>query len=94
MSAYLVGQIAVHDEQLWQQYVVGVSRSLHPFEANVIFRGKKAADLAGNNSRELVVVIEFKDQIDLNNWFNSDLYQSIIPIRDAAADVVITTYDS
>ena len=92
MPAYLVGQIAVHDEQLWQEYVAGVARSLKPFDAKVIFRGTKAADLAGKNAREQVVVIEFKDQIDLNNWFNSDLYQSIIPIRDAAADVVITTY--
>jgi uncharacterized protein (DUF1330 family) len=41
-----------------------------------------------------VVVIEFKDQADLNNWFSSDLYQSIISTRDAAADVVITSYDT
>ena len=94
MPAYLVGQIAVHNESLWQKYVAGVARSLQPFDANIVFRGRKSADLAGNNARELVVVIEFKDQVALNNWFNSDLYQSIIPIRDAAADVVITTYNS
>ncbi len=94
MPAYLVGQIAVHDKALWQVYLEGVARSLEPFEANVVFRGKKLADLAGNNAREQVVVIEFKDQTDLSNWFNSDLYQSIIPIRDAAADVVITTYQA
>lgn len=94
MSAYLVGQIAVHNESLWQEYLAGVSRSLEPFDAKILFRGKKAADLAGNNARELVVVIEFKDQADLNNWFSSDLYQSIISTRDAAADVVITSYDT
>jgi uncharacterized protein (DUF1330 family) len=94
MPAYLVGQIAVHNESLWQEYLAGVARSLEPFEANVLFRGKKAADLAGDNPRELVVVIEFIDQLDLNNWFNSDLYQSIISTRDAAADVVITSYNT
>ncbi len=94
MSAYLVGQIAVVNEPLWQKYVAGVARSLEPFDASIVFRGTKAADLAGHNTRELVVVIEFNDQVDLNNWFNSDLYQSIIPIRDAAADVVITTYNT
>ncbi len=94
MPAYLIGQIAVHNQTLWEQYVSGVSHSLEPFEANIVFRGKKESDLAGNNPRELVVVIEFKNQTDLNNWFNSPLYQSIIPTRDAAADVVITTYNS
>ena len=94
MPAYLVGQIAVHNKTLWQEYLEGVARSLESFEANVVFRGTKVADLAGNNAREQVVVIEFKDQTDLSNWFNSDLYQSIIPIRDAAADVVITTYQA
>ncbi|NNJ90480.1 MAG: DUF1330 domain-containing protein [Gammaproteobacteria bacterium] len=94
MPAYLLGQIAVHNESLWQEYLAGVARSLEPFEAHVLFRGKKVADLAGNNPRELAVVIEFKDQLDLNNWFNSDLYQSIISTRDAAADVVITSYNT
>ena len=32
MSAYLVGQIAVHNEALWQEYVTGVARSLEPFD--------------------------------------------------------------
>lgn len=94
MTAYLVGQISVHNESLWQEYVTGVARSLEPFEADIVFRGQKSADLAGENPRELAVVIRFRDQEDLNKWFNSDLYQSIIPTRDAAADVVITTYDT
>jgi uncharacterized protein (DUF1330 family) len=37
MSAYLVGQIAVHNESLWQEYLAGVSRSLEPFDAKILF---------------------------------------------------------
>lgn len=92
MAAYLVGQITVQDEKLWQEYVAGVAESIAPFDANVVFRGKLARVLAGSNDRELVVVIEFSDIATLDNWFNSPKYQSLIPLRDKAADVVITSY--
>lgn len=94
MSAYLVGQIQVKDSLLWQEYVAGVSESLLPFDgAKVIFRGTRTAVLAGENERSLLVLIKFPDNITLTEWFKSDKYQSLIPLRDKAADVVITTYE-
>ena len=92
MAAYLIGQITVKDEELWQQYVAGVEQSLAPFAAEVVFRGKRDKVLAGQNDKDLVVVIEFSGPAPLDNWFNSEKYQSLIPLRDAAANVVITTY--
>ena len=92
MSAYLIGQITVNDDDLWQQYVAGVQESLTPFAATIVFRGKRSAVLAGNNEHELVVIIEFSDQASLDNWFHSDKYQALIPLRDKAANVVITSY--
>lgn len=94
MAVYLVGQISVKDAQLWQEYVVGVSESLTPFDAKVVFRGRRTSVLAGENSRDLSVVLEFSDRSSLESWFNSEKYQSLIPLRENAADVVITTYDS
>ena len=93
MPAYLIGQISVKDSLLWQEYVAGVSESLAPFDATIVFRGKRSSVLSGNNQRELVVVIEFFDRISLESWFHSEKYQSLISLRDSAADVVITTYD-
>jgi len=94
MASYLVGHITVKDNNLWQQYVDGVQESLIPFDSKVVFRGMLASVLAGKHEHDLVVVIEFADQKTLELWFSSEKYQSIIPIRDKAADVVITTYTS
>ena len=94
MSAYLIGQIVVRDATLWQEYVAGVAESISPFDAKLIFRGKRTSVLAGENISDLVVVIEFTDRYTLESWFDSEKYQSLIPLRDRAADVVITTYDS
>lgn len=94
MASYLVGQITVRDKNLWQKYVAGVAESLTPFDSKIIFRGNRTAVLSGENNRDLIVVIEFADQAMLDNWFNSEKYQSLIPLRDQAADVVITTYEA
>lgn len=92
MASYLVGHITVKDDELWQEYVAGVQESLVPFDSKVIFRGKLVSVLAGEHEHDLVVVIEFADQAMLDNWFSSKKYQSLIPLRDRAADIVIITY--
>ena len=92
MASYLVGHITVKDDELWQKYVSGVRESLFSFNSKVIFRGKLVSVLAGKHEHDLVVVIEFPDQSTLDNWYSSEKYQSLIPIRDKAANVVITTY--
>ena len=94
MAAYLIGHISVKDPDRWQEYVAGVRESLDPFEAEVLFRGRRAAILAGDHIYDQCVVIKFADQPSLQQWFNSDAYQSLIPIRNMAADVVIISYDS
>jgi len=92
MAAYLVGNISVKDVGLWQKYVAGVGESLAPFDSRIIFRGQLVRVLAGQQEHDLIVVIEFPDHATLDAWFGSEKYQALIPLRDQAADVVITTY--
>ena len=92
MAAYLIGQIKVKDQTLWNEYVAGVKESLTPFDADVVFRGTLLEVLAGQQDKNLVVVIKFAEQAVLNDWFTSEKYQSLIPLRDESADVVISTY--
>ena len=92
MAAYLIGQIKVKDADLWQQYVAAVQESLAPFAAEVVFRGKLDKVLAGQHDKDLVVVIEFSGPAILDRWFNSEKYQSLIQLRDEAANVDIMTY--
>lgn len=94
MTAYLVGHITVKNDTLWQQYVAGVADSLAPYEAKIVFRGQLASVLAGDHEHELVVVIEFSDHTTLDRWFTSPAYQALIPLRDEAARVTITTYQT
>ena len=94
MAAYLIGHITVKDPVPWQEYVDGVHDSLPPFGGEVVFRGKRASVLAGEHPHMLTVVIRFPDQTTLQTWFHSEAYQTLIPIRERAANVVIVSYDA
>jgi uncharacterized protein (DUF1330 family) len=93
MAAYLVGQTAVKDPELWKEYVAGVARSLQPFDAEIVFRGRRASVLAGEQARDLAVVIRFADHEALLAWFRSPAYQGLIPLRTRAADMVLVSYE-
>jgi len=94
MASYLIGHITIKDEELWQEYVAGVQESLEPFLSSIVFRGSLVSVLAGKHEHDRVVVIKFYDQSTMDDWYSSEKYQSLIPLRDEAADVTITTYDA
>jgi uncharacterized protein (DUF1330 family) len=94
MAAYLIGHITVKNPVLWKTYVDGVQKSLLPFAAEVVFRGKRVAVLAGEHHHQNAVVIRFPGQAALQNWYASEVYQALIPIRDQAAEVVLISYDA
>ena len=94
MPAYLIGHITVRDQKKWDIYTAGVKRSLEPFHSELVFRGNRHAVLAGRHDYDQTVVIRFDDQEELHRWYDSEAYQSLIPIRDSAADVVIISYDA
>ncbi len=94
MAAYLVGHITVKNPDLWQVYIAGVQKSLAPFAADVVFRGQRAAVLAGEHSYDQCVVIKFVNQAAIQEWYHSATYQELIPTRNQAADVVIISYES
>ena len=92
MATYLVGHITVKDDELWQKYVTGVQESLLPFDSKIVFRRELVSVLTGKHGHNLAVVIEFPNQTTLDNWYFSEKYQALIPIRDKAADVIIMSY--
>lgn len=92
--AYLVGNVTVKSPQQWAEYTRQVPGTLAPWGAELVFRGKQAAVLAGENPHADIVVIRFPDMAALNGWFASPAYQSLIPLREQAAELVLIGYQS
>jgi uncharacterized protein (DUF1330 family) len=93
MAAYIVGTITVRDEALWAKYVAGVAGTFDRYEGEVLLRARAPLALSGQAHGERVVVARFEDIAALRRWFDSAEYQGLIPLRDAAADVVLTAYE-
>ena len=59
-----------------------------------MFRGKLFAVFSGAHPHADTVVIRFPDAAAVRRWFDSPAYQALIPLREQAADVVLTAYET
>jgi uncharacterized protein (DUF1330 family) len=91
-QAYVVGQMTVKDSEKWAQYRSQVLATLVPFGGELVFRGEQVQSFSGVNPHPDIVVIRFPSVVDAEGWHASAAYQALIPIRQEAADVVLTTY--
>jgi uncharacterized protein (DUF1330 family) len=94
MPSYLVGTIRIKDPARWQQYVERVGATFGPYGGQLVFRGAKSDELNLHAHGERIVVVEFRELSALRQWHESDEYQALIELRDAAADVVLTAYQA
>lgn len=93
-DAYVVGHITVKDPEKWARYREQVPATLAPWNAELVFRGKRAAVWSGEHAHDDIVVIRFPDQEAARGWFFSPAYQALVPLREQAADVVLLSYDA
>ena len=93
MSAFVIFHSTVKDPAKFQAYAQAVPSTLTPFSGEVALRGKVAGVLAGEHGHQTVGVLKFPDQTTAKDWYDSDAYQSLIPNRDEAADMVVVSYD-
>jgi uncharacterized protein (DUF1330 family) len=90
--AYVVGQMTVKNPEKWAQYRSQVLATLLPFGGELVFRGEQVQSFSGFNPHPDIVVIRFPSLQDAEGWHGSAAYQALIPLRQEAADVVLTTY--
>jgi uncharacterized protein (DUF1330 family) len=93
-DAYAVGHITVKNPEKWAEYRAQVPATLEPWGAELVFRGRQAVALAGENPHADIVVIRFPSLDALNAWFSSAAYQSLIPLREQAAEMVLLAYET
>ena len=91
-QAFVVGQMTVKQPEKWAQYRSQVLATLVPFGGELVFRGEQVQSFLGVNPHPDIVVIRFPSLADAQNWHACATYQALIPLRNEAADVVLTTY--
>lgn len=94
MAAYVIGHITVKDAEKWAEYRGKVPASLARWGGEVILRGRRFAVLSGEHPHTDTVVIRFPDANAGTNWYGSQAYQALIPIREQAAEMVLVAYET
>lgn len=94
MAAYVIGHITVKDDAKWAEYRGHVPGTLAPWGAELVLRGKRADVLSGQHDHTDTVVIRFPDPESILEWYNSDAYQKLVPLRRQAADMDLISYES
>lgn len=96
-AAIVIGRIAVRDARAWDDYRSRVPATLEPFGGTVVLRAAQGLLLGGAAPGAAaphadVVVLRFPSARQARDWFDSPEYQAIVPLRERAADVVLTLY--
>jgi uncharacterized protein (DUF1330 family) len=91
-EVYVIGHLTVKDEDKWAEYRSKVPATLQPWNAELVMRGNLAAVLAGEHAHADVVVIRFPTLAAAQGWYASPTYQALIPLREEAADLVLTCH--
>jgi uncharacterized protein (DUF1330 family) len=94
MAAYVIGHVTVKDAEKWAEYREKVPASLARWGGEVILRGRRFAVLSGEHPHTDTVVIRFPDANAVTNWYGSQDYQALIPIREQAAEMVLVAYET
>ncbi len=92
MSVYVIGQIRITDQEKWLDYKNRVQTTLEPYGAKILLRGSRIDSFVGTTDYPDIVAIEFDSRDLAREWFNSTEYQSIVPIREKGAEIILHVY--
>ena len=84
-KGYLIAQIEIHDAKAYQAYAEKVRATLAGYEAEFLVRGGRIEPLEGEDPPQRTVVLEFPNLARARDWYESEGYQALIPLRQAAA---------
>ena len=85
MSAYLIARINVTDPEKYQTYARQTVELAERYGGRFLVKGGEQVQIEGS-SPDRHVVIEFPDRETAMKWYESDDYQSILPIALSSSE--------
>ena len=89
MPALLSVTIKVKDPERLKEYISQVPPTMAPFNAKMLSRGKLSKTLNGEFKHQIEAVFEFPSEAALDDWYASDAYQALIPLRNEVCDMTL-----
>lgn len=84
MAAYLIGDVEVTNQTLYDEYRKGVPATIAQYGGRFAVRGGATTQLEGSNLPKRCVVLEFPSMADLKAWYASPEYAPLLAMRTRA----------
>ena len=94
MPAFFIATSKIKNADKFADYGAKAGKTLAAHGGTLLIKGKAAETLAGQADHQAVGVIRFADMQALNAWYHSPEYQALIPLRDEAVEMTLTTYEA
>ena len=94
MTAFVVAQVRPRDPEKMSAYAAAAVETLKPYGGEILHRGEFQSALLGEADPHGFGVMRFPDAQSAKDWFASAEYQSVAPLREAAADMSFVLYEA
>ncbi|HEY6277020.1 MAG TPA: DUF1330 domain-containing protein [Streptosporangiaceae bacterium] len=85
MTAYVIAEIDVHDQEAYREYGALVPGTLEPYGGRFIVRGGHCETLEGGWQPPRMVVLEFPTAEQARSWYTSPGYTAAMEMRQRAS---------
>ena len=85
MSAFFVVDMTPTDVERLQEYGAAAAAIIARYDGEFVVKGA-IEPLNGGSHQQTKVIIQFPDREAALNWYQSDDYQALIPLRDRGMD--------
>lgn len=85
MAAFIIGDVRVENPERYRDYTAHTEATLEPYGGHFVVRGGASTVLEGEWQPNRLVVIEFPSAQAAKDWYGSEAYRQIIPIRQEAS---------
>ena len=87
MSAFVIVDLTPLKEQKLHEYSAAAAATVDRYDGEFLARGP-IEPLNGGEHRRLKAIIRFPNRDAALNWYASEEYQALIPLRDQGMDAV------
>ena len=85
MTSFVVVDLTPTDPEKIQEYSAAAGPTIAQYNGEFVAKGE-IESLNGGAHRQMKVIIQFPDREAALNWYTSDDYQALIPVRDQGMD--------
>jgi uncharacterized protein (DUF1330 family) len=85
MTAYVIAEIEVTDQGIYDDYRKQVLPTVEKYGGRFIVRGGKTESLEGGWSPKRLIVLEFPSMEQATRWYRSPEYAPLIKLRQRGA---------